>query len=95
MTWTVSFVFWRPRGSCGRAKRSDKDNDIYMKTVNEVKLFLMGEKKDLLSSLHDRMTSLSREQRYEEAAQVRDTLNNIERAWETQRVIAPERSMFV
>ncbi|MBI4843307.1 MAG: excinuclease ABC subunit C [Nitrospirae bacterium] len=50
----------------------------------------MGEKKELLSSLHQRMTSLAREQRYEEAAQVRDTLSNIERAWESQRVIAPE-----
>lgn len=75
---------------CDKSKRSDKDHDIYMKTVNDVKFFLMGEKKELLSSLHQRMTSLAREQRYEEAAQVRDTLSNIERAWESQRVIAPE-----
>lgn len=75
---------------CDKSKRSDKDHDLYMKTVNEVKFFLMGEKKELLSSLHHRMASLSGEQRYEEAAQVRDTLSNIERAWESQRVIAPE-----
>jgi excinuclease ABC subunit C len=75
---------------CDKSRRSDKDHDLYMKTVNDVKFFLMGEKKELLSSLHQRMTSLAREQRYEEAAQVRDTLSNIERAWESQRVIAPE-----
>ena len=86
----VQYQMGRCLAPCDKSKRSDKDHDLYMKTVNEVKFFLMGEKKELLSSLHHRMTSLSKEQRYEEAAQVRDTLSNIERAWESQRVIAPE-----
>lgn len=75
---------------CDISKSSDRDHDLYMKAVNEVKFFLMGEKKELLSSLHHRMADLSADQRYEEAAQVRDTLSNIERAWESQRVISPE-----
>lgn len=86
----VQYQMGRCLAPCDKSKRSDNDHDLYMKTVNEVKFFLMGEKKELLSSLNNRMTSLSRGQRYEEAAQVRDTLSNIERAWESQRVIAPE-----
>jgi excinuclease ABC subunit C len=86
----VQYQMGRCLAPCDKSRRSDKDHDLYMKTVNDVKFFLMGEKKELLSSLHNRMTSLSREQRYEEAAQVRDALSNIERAWESQRVIAPE-----
>jgi len=86
----VQLQMGRCLAPCDKSRRSDKDHELYMKRVNEVKCFLMGEKKDLLLSLHHRMTSLAREQRYEEAAQVRDTLSNIERAWESQRVITPE-----
>lgn len=86
----VQYQMGRCLAPCDKSRRSDNDHDLYMKTVNEVKFFLMGEKKELLSSLHLRMASLAREQRYEEAALVRDTLSNIERAWESQRVIAPE-----
>ncbi|NOZ69454.1 MAG: excinuclease ABC subunit C, partial [Deferribacteres bacterium] len=42
------------------------------------------------SSLRSRMQQLSDEQRFEEAAAVRDSLIAIEKAWESQRVTAPE-----
>ncbi len=86
----VQFQMGRCLAPCDRSKRSEKYHDAYMKTVNEVKFFLLGEKKDLLFSLEKRMRELSADQEYEEAAQVRDTLATIKRTWESQRVIAPE-----
>lgn len=86
----VQFQMGRCLAPCDKSKRSKKDYALYMKTVDEVRFFLLGEKKGLLTSLQQRMMKLSGEQRYEEAAQVRDTLATIERAWESQRVIAPE-----
>jgi excinuclease ABC subunit C len=86
----VQFQMGRCLAPCDKSKRSNKHHDLYMKTVDEVRFFLLGEKKGLLSSLQQRMMKLSGELRYEEAAQVRDTLGTIERAWESQRVIAPE-----
>jgi excinuclease ABC subunit C len=86
----VQFQMGRCLAPCDKSKRSDKYHVSYMNTVNEVRFFLLGEKKHLLSSLKKRMRELSGEERFEDAAQVRDTLNAIERAWESQRVIAPE-----
>lgn len=75
---------------CAESLRSSSDHKRYIKTVNEVKFFLNGEKKELLCSLQNRMKKLSDSLRFEEAAQVRNTLKTIEKAWESQRVIAPE-----
>ncbi len=75
---------------CSASRRSPADRERYMRTVNDVKSFITGEKKELLSGLRSRMQQLSDEQRFEEAAAVRDSLFAIEKAWESQRVTAPE-----
>ena len=62
----------------------------YMKTVEDVKLFLQGEKKELLRGLERQMEKFSRELRFEDAARIRDSINNLEHIWESQKVIAPE-----
>ncbi|MEW6584027.1 MAG: excinuclease ABC subunit UvrC [Nitrospirota bacterium] len=62
----------------------------YLKRIEEIRLFLSGEKKDLLDKLRQRMELLSEEMKYEEAAQIRDRLRAIERAWESQKVLDPE-----
>ncbi|HET6515234.1 MAG TPA: excinuclease ABC subunit UvrC [Thermodesulfovibrionales bacterium] len=64
--------------------------DEYMKIVNEVSLFLSGERKELLRDLEEKMAMLSAELKYEEAARIRDRINNIRHVWESQRVVAPE-----
>ncbi len=64
--------------------------DEYMKIVGEVKLFLMGEKQELIESLEERMLKLSEELRFEEAAALRDRIVRLRRAFESQKVIAPE-----
>jgi excinuclease ABC subunit C len=62
----------------------------YMKLIDEVKLFLSGEKKGLIGSLAKKMRALSEEMRFEEAAKIRDRIRAIEKAWELQKVVSPE-----
>jgi excinuclease ABC subunit C len=62
----------------------------YAKLIDEIRLFLRGEKKDLIAHLEKRMLKLSGEMRYEEAAGMRDRIRAIGRAMESQKVVAPE-----
>ena len=62
----------------------------YMRIVENVRLFLQGEKKELLDELEKRMERFSEELRFEDAAKIRDSINNLRHIWESQKVIAPE-----
>ncbi|MDI6744767.1 MAG: excinuclease ABC subunit UvrC [Thermodesulfovibrionales bacterium] len=62
----------------------------YMKIVENVRLFLQGDKKELLQGLEKSMEKLSEELRFEDAAKMRDRINNLRHIWESQKVIAPE-----
>ena len=62
----------------------------YMRIVEDVRLFLQGEKKELLDELEKRMEKFSEELRFEDAAKIRDSINNLRHIWESQKVIAPE-----
>lgn len=62
----------------------------YMKIVGDVRLFLSGERKGLIEKLEKTMMQLSEEMKYEEAAKIRDSIFNLQRAFESQKVIAPE-----
>lgn len=63
--------------------------DEYLKLINEIRLFLSGERKDLIKDLEQRMIMLSEEMRFEEAAGIRDRITAIEKAWESQKVVDP------
>jgi len=65
------------------------DREDYMRRIEEVRLFLIGEKKDLLENLRTSMERLSEAQRYEEAVKIRDRIRAIEQAWESQKVVDP------
>ncbi len=75
---------------CAENFRDKTGRNRYMEVVNEVKLFLRGEKGELLSSLRKKMQRHSENLQFEEAAKIRDRLKALERALESQRVIAPE-----
>jgi len=62
----------------------------YMRIVEDVRLFLHGEKKELLDELEKRMERFSEELRFEDAAKIRDSINNLRHIWESQKAIAPE-----
>ncbi len=64
--------------------------DEYMKTVEDVRLFLAGEKRELIHTLENKMLQLSDHMRFEEAAKVRDRIISIKKAFESQKVISAE-----
>jgi len=74
-----------PAPCAGYINRKD-----YLKLVEEIKLFLRGEKKELIEGLKRKMTQLSDDLRFEEAAKIRDRIKALERPWESQKVVAPE-----
>jgi len=85
----VQFQMGRCLAPCAEDRRTESDRRRYMEVVEDVRRFLQGEKKELLMSLQQRMQAYSDELRFEEAAVIRDRLRNIERAWESQRVVTP------
>ncbi len=74
-----------PAPCAGLVDRAD-----YMREVQEVALFLKGRRKELLEELGAKMQKYSEELRYEDAARIRDRIQALRRAWESQRVISPE-----
>jgi excinuclease ABC subunit C len=66
------------------------NKEEYLKLIEEVRLFLSAKKKDLIEGLEKKMLRLSGETRFEEAATIRDRIKALERALESQKVVAPE-----
>jgi len=64
--------------------------DDYMQIVQDIRLFLSGGKRELMERLEADMARLSDDMRYEEAAVLRDRIFMLRRAFESQKVIAPE-----
>ncbi len=75
---------------CSKSLRGQEDRDKYLEIIDQVKSFIQGDEKALLANLQTRMEAHSANLEYEDAAKVRDRLKALERAWEMQRVIAPE-----
>lgn len=86
----VQYQMGRCLAPCAEDKRSPEDRKKYMEIVEEVKSFIKGEKRELVSKLQDRMQGLSDELLFEDAAKIRDRMNALKKTWESQRVIAPE-----
>jgi excinuclease ABC subunit C len=77
-------------GRCPAPCARKISREEYLKLVDEIRLFLKGEKKDLLEELQKKMLTLSEGMRFEDAATIRDRIKALQRAWESQKVVAPE-----
>lgn len=86
----IQYQLGRCLAPCAEDLRGEADHKKYIETVNEVRLFLHGERRELLINLKDRMEKFSEGLRFEDAAKIRDRLRSVEKLWETQRVISPE-----
>jgi excinuclease ABC subunit C len=64
--------------------------EAYMKIVSDVVQFLRGEKKGLLANLEKKMRNCSEAMKYEEAAQLRDSISSLQKAFESQKIISGE-----
>lgn len=86
----VQYQMGRCLAPCSESFRGPAGRGKYIETVNDVRSFIKGEKKELLAHLRERMEKLSNNQEYEEAARIRDRLKALENVWESQGIIAPE-----
>lgn len=77
-------------GRCIGPCKGDISHEDYMKIVDEVRLFLKGQRRELLLGLEARMKQAASEMRFEEAARLRDKIKSLSSLWESQRVVAPE-----
>ncbi len=77
-------------GRCPAPCAKKINRDDYMKLVRRSRVFLRGEKRNLIDSLRDKMQRFSDEMRYEDAARIRDKIKAIEKSWQSQKVVSPE-----
>ncbi|MBX7149448.1 excinuclease ABC subunit UvrC [bacterium] len=59
----------------------------YGKQVNEIKLLLLGKNEELKKELKNKMLLLSEQEKFEDAAPLRDALNHLEQLLEKQKVV--------
>jgi excinuclease ABC subunit C len=64
--------------------------DEYRRQVEDAVLFLEGKHTELIDALRTRMNEAAAQQRFEEAARLRDQIAAVERTLEPQRIVAPE-----
>lgn len=83
----IQYQMGRCPAPCAPGKISKED---YMKEVQDVVMFLKGKRRDLLDGLRGKMMRYSDEERYEDAARIRDRIEALKRAWESQKVVSPE-----
>lgn len=79
----LNFQMGRCAGACaGKISRDD-----YLPIVDDAVRFLRGRYKELLRGWKDEMTRLAREMKFEEAANLRDRIEVVERTLVRQRVV--------
>lgn len=77
-------------GKCLAPCAGHISREDYLKLIDDIRLFLSGGKKELIEGLERKMLKRSEQMRFEEAAIIRDRIKAIERAWESQKIVAPE-----
>jgi excinuclease ABC subunit C len=77
-------------GKCLAPCAGHISREDYLKLIDDIRLFLSGGKRELIEGLERKMLRLSEQTRFEEAAVIRDRIRAIERAWESQKIVAPE-----
>ncbi|MCG8473304.1 MAG: excinuclease ABC subunit UvrC [Desulfobacterales bacterium] len=67
------------------------DRESYMEMVRQVVLFLKGRAPELVASIREGMMKAAQEERFEEAAELRDRLFAVEKTLERQVVVASDQ----
>ncbi|MDH4163248.1 MAG: excinuclease ABC subunit UvrC [Nitrospirota bacterium] len=76
-------------GRCLAPCSGEADQNAYRDMVQQVRLFIEGKNRDLITILKQRMTDASEQLEYERAAELRDRIAKIEGAFEKQKIISP------
>lgn len=83
----LQYYIKRCLGPCVPGLTTD---ERYAEAARDVRLFLEGRRRDLLRSLEERMQRASDEERYEEAAAIRDQMRTVEEIEEKQKIAAAQ-----
>ncbi|CAG0983562.1 UvrABC system protein C [Myxococcaceae bacterium] len=84
-------------GRCAAPCVERIDEARYRELVDGTRLFLQGRSDDLAHELRERMAAAAEEERFEDAANLRDRLAAVERTVERQQIVAPralDRDVF-
>ncbi len=73
-------------GRCDAPCQGKISKDEYLARVDEAVMFLRGKHKELVARLHDRMKKLSAQNRFEDAAEIRDQIHAIDSIWQKQKI---------
>ncbi|MFO7915912.1 MAG: excinuclease ABC subunit UvrC [Candidatus Krumholzibacteriales bacterium] len=76
-------------GKCSAPCTGKIEKDQYDQLVREVRMFLKGRNRKLISDLRKKMNSLSEKKKYEQAAVVRDQIRSLEKISERQLAFDP------
>ena len=76
-------------GKCLAPCRGTVPREDYGRIVEQVRMFFQGRHKELMARMEREMAECSREQRYEDAARLRDAIGAVRRTMEKQLVLAP------
>ena len=76
-------------GRCGAPCTGAQDVDSYAEVVARVARMIVGDAREVVTALHDRMEVLAAQQRYEDAGAVRDRMLHLVRAAARAQRIAP------
>jgi excinuclease ABC subunit C len=66
------------------------DKEQYSQLLKKVILFLKGRRSEILQDLKSNMETLARQERFEDAAKVRDQIRALEKTLESQRIVSSE-----
>jgi excinuclease ABC subunit C len=83
----LQYHIHRCLGPCVQGLTTDEE---YAKAVRNVRLFLEGRLRDLTDDLRERMQAASAEQRFEEAAGLRDLMGTVEEMEQKQKIAAAD-----
>ena len=73
-------------GRCDAPCQRKISKDEYLARVDEAIMFLRGKRKELVARLHDRMKILSAQNRFQDAAVIRDQIHAIDSIWQKQKI---------
>jgi excinuclease ABC subunit C len=83
----LQYYIKRCHGPCVSGLAAD---DAYSESVRDVRLFLDGQRGDLIKSLEERMSAAAEKELFEQAAAYRDLLRTLEDIEERQRIAAAQ-----
>ncbi|MDH4247351.1 MAG: excinuclease ABC subunit UvrC [Deltaproteobacteria bacterium] len=77
-------------GKCLAPCRGIVPQEDYAQVVAAVRMFFQGRDRELQTRMEAEMTALATDQRYEDAARIRDAMRAVQRTLEKQRVLVPD-----